>query len=178
MTIQVGADPANTLTSAERLASGKGWAPGDLFRDHSGNEWIYVQAGAAIAQNLLVRVLASAHQAVPFTSAGVAGTAGAVKCYAISASASIASGSYGWVMTKGTAGVLVSASATGTYVPTAGQLYALASAAATGRVSQTATSTHFAAIGLAVAATATTSTITSAVPVVFFDGITMTTVEA
>jgi hypothetical protein len=177
MTIQIGADPAQTLTSAERLVSGKGWAPGDIYRDHNGNEWLYVQAGAALGQNLIARVLASANQAVPFTSAGVNGTAGAVKCYAISASASIASGSYGWVMTKGTAAVKVTSSATGTYVPTAG-LLAVASAGTPGHVSQTATTTHFALIGLTVAATATTSTTASTVPVVFFDGIAMTTVEA
>lgn len=177
MTIQIGMDPSVTLTSAERLTTGKGWAPGSIARDRLGNEWIFVQASAALPQNKLVRVLASAHQAAAFTSAGVAGTAGAVKCYAISASASIASGSYGWVMTKGQAGITVSASATGTYSPGA-QLYALASAAVAGTVSSTATTTHFAAIGLTVGATSTASTIAVAVPVLFFNGITMTTVEA
>jgi hypothetical protein len=177
MSIQIGLDPSSVLTSAERLNTGKGWAPGSLARDRNGYEWIYVQAGAALPQNKLTRVLASAHQAFPFASAGVAGTAGAVKCYAVSASASIASGSYGWVMTKGQASLTVAASATGTYSPGA-QLYALASAAVAGTVSSTATTTHFAAIGLTVAATATTSTIASAIPVVFFGGITMTTVEA
>jgi hypothetical protein len=177
MTVQCGVNPSETLTSAERIASGKGWAPGDIARDHAGNEWLYVQSGVAIPQNVIVRVLASANQAVPFASAGVNGTAGAVKCYAVSASASIALGSYGWVMTKGTSAVLVSSSATGTYVPTA-QIYALASAATVGRVSQTATTTHFALIGATVATTATISTLTAAVPIVFFNGITMTTVEA
>lgn len=177
MTYVIGMDPATVLTSAERLTTGKGWAPGTIGRDRSGNEWIYVQAGAALPQNKLTRVLASAHQAFPFTSAGIAGTAGAVKCYAVSASASIASGSYGWVMTKGQAGITVSASATGTYSPGA-QLYALASAATSGAVSGTATTTHFAAIGLTVAATSTASTVSVAVPTVFFQGITMTTVEA
>lgn len=176
MTIQIGFNPSDTLTSAERLASGKGWAPGNITRDQNGNEWIYVQAGSAIPQNNIVRVLASAHQAAPFSSAGVAGTAGGIKCYAVSASASIASGSYGWVMTKGVAGVKVSASATGTYNSGA-QLYACLSAQP-GLVSATATTTHFALIGLTVSTTATTSTTASAVPVVFFGGITMTTVEA
>src|SRR5574338_369617 len=100
MGIQVGFDPSSTYTSAERLATGKGWAPGSTVHDANGNEWIYVQAGSAIPQNNLVRVLASANQANPFTSAGVLGTAGAVKVYAISASASISAGCYGWVMTK------------------------------------------------------------------------------
>lgn len=176
MTIQVGFNPSETLTSAERLASGKGWAAGSIARDQLGYEWLFVQASAAIPQYQVIRVLASANQAAPFTSAGVSGTAGAVKCYAISASASIASGSYGWVMAKGTAAVKCPASATGTYVPT-GQLYACASAQP-GLVSSTATTTHFALIGLTVAATATTSTTASTIPVVFFDGIAMTTVEA
>lgn len=172
MTIQIGFDPSQTLTSAERLTTGKGWAPGDISVDHAGNQWLFVQAGAACPQNQLIRVLASAHQAAPFTSAGVAGTAGAVKCYAVSASASIASGSYGWVMTKGRAALKVSASATGTYVPTAG-LLACASAQP-GLVSQTATTTHFALVGVTVETTATTSTTASAVSVVFFHGIKMT----
>ena len=152
-----------TLTSADRLASGKGWAPGNIAVDQNGNEWIFVQASAALPQNNLVRVLASANQAAPFTSAGVNGTAGAVKCYAVSASASIASGSYGWVMTKcrntGDAKLKVSASATGTYVPTAA-LFACASAQP-GLVSSTSTTTHFLLGGIVVAATATTSTTAS-----------------
>lgn len=177
MGIQIGFDPSVTLTSAERLATGKGWAPGNVAEDFHGNEWIFVQAGAACPQNQLIRVLASANQATPFTSAGVAGTAGAVKCYAVSASASIASGSYGWVMTKCRsvthgAALKVSASATGTYVPTAG-LLACASAQP-GLVSQTATTTHFALVGITVATTATVSTTGSTVPVVFYRGITMT----
>ena len=172
MAIQAGTDFAQTLTSAERLASGKGWAPGTVVRDRSGNEWIFVQAGPAVPQNNLIRVLASAHQAAPFTSAGAGGTAGAVKCYAISASASIAAGSYGWVMTKGTAAVKVSASATGTYGPAAG-LHACSSAQP-GLVSQSASTTHFALVGVTVATTATTSTTGSAVPIVFYNGIRMT----
>lgn len=176
MTIQAGFDPSQTYTSAERLTTGKGWAPGSVVRDRLGNEWLFVQAGAACPQNNLIRVLASANQAAPFTSAGVAGTAGAVKAYAVTASASIASGSYGWVMTKcnavGAAALKVSASSTGTYVPTAG-LLACASAQA-GLVSQTATTTHFALVGVTVATTATTSTTGSAVPVVFYNGIRMT----
>jgi hypothetical protein len=176
MTIQIGFDPSETLTSAERLASGKGWAAGNVASDQNGNEWLFVQAGAAIPQNNLVRVLASANQATVFTSAGVSGTAGAVKCYAVSASASIASGSYGWVMTKCRqylgAALKVSASATGTYVPT-GALYACASAQ-NGLVSSTATTTHFLLGGVTVATTATTSTTTTAVPVMFYHGIKMT----
>jgi len=176
MGIQIGFDPSVTFTSAERLATGKGWAPGNITEDRNGNEWIFVQAGAACPQNQLIRVLASANQATPFTSAGAAGTAGAVKCYAVSASASIASGSYGWVMTKcrsaGAAGLKVSASATGTYVPTAG-LLACASAQP-GLVSQTATTTHFALVGITVSTTATVSVTSQTVPVVFYRGITMT----
>ena len=176
MTIQIGFDPSVTLTSAERLATGKGWAPGNIATDRRGNEWLFVQAGAACPQNQLIRVLSPNSQATPFTSAGVAGTAGAVKCYAVSASASIASGSYGWVMTKcrtgGDAALKVSASATGTYVPTAG-LLACASAQP-GLVSQTATTTHFALVGVTVSTTATVSGTGSTVPVIFFHGIRMT----
>lgn len=177
MSIQIGFDPSQTQTSAERLTTGKGWAPGSVVHDRRGNEWLFVQAGSAIPQNNLVRVLASANQAAPFASAGAAGTAGAVKAYAVSASASIASGSYGWVMTKcqngGDAAIKVSASATGTYVPTAA-LLACASAQP-GLISQTATTTHFALVGITVSTTATTSTTASAVPVVFYNGIRMTT---
>lgn len=176
MGIQIGFDPSSTYTSAERLATGKGWAPGNVAEDRNGNEWIFVQASAAIPQNQLVRVLASANQAAPFTSAGVAGTAGAVKCYAVSASASIASGSYGWVMTKcraaGGAALKVSASATGTYVPTTA-LLACASGQP-GLVSLTATTTHFSLVGVTVSTTATVSGTGSTVPVVFFHGIRMT----
>jgi hypothetical protein len=171
MTIQIGFDPANTLTSAERLSSGKGWAPGSIARDRNGNEWMFVQAGAAVPQNTVVRVLASAHQAVVFSSAGIGGTAGAIKAYAVAASASIASGSYGWVMTKGTAAVKCIASGTGTYVPTAA-IYA-AGTGGTGLVTSTASSS-FALVGMSVAATATTSTTASTIPVVFYDGIQMT----
>lgn len=176
MTNISGFDPSQTLTSAERLATGKGWAPGSIAMDRKGNEWVFVQAGGAIPQYNVVRVLASANQAVVFTSAGLGGTAGAVKCHAISASASIASGSYGWVMTRcrdsGSCYVKCAASATGTYVPTA-LLYASGTAAA-GLVASTA-SGNFAMVGVSVAATATTSTTASTIPIVFFHGIQMTT---
>ena len=177
--IQAGFDPSSTYTSAERLATGKGWAPGSVANDKDGNEWIFVQAGSAIPQYNICRVLASATQAAPFTSAGVNGTAGAVLCYAVSASASISVGCYGWLMTKarktGAASVKVSASATGTYVPTAA-LYALASAQP-GLVSSTATTTHFLLAGMVVSATATTSGTGSAVPVLFYNGIRMTVAQ-
>ena len=176
MTIQIGFDPSQTQTSAERLTTGKGWAPGSVVTDRKGNEWLFVQASTALPKNNIIRVLASANQAAPFTSAGIAGTAGAVKAYAVSASASIASGSYGWVMTKcrngGDAAVKCSGSATGTYVPTAG-LLACASGQP-GLVSQTATTTHFSLVGVTVAATATTTTTASTIPVVFYGGIKMT----
>lgn len=168
MTIQIGFNPADTLTSAENISSGKGWAIGDLTRDHAGNEWIYVQAGVAIPQNQLVRVAASG-TAAPWTSAGAAGTAGGVRCNAISASASIALDSYGWVMTKGRASIKVIASSTGTIAPTS-RLFAAASANP-GLVTVTASTTEVQLVGLRIIATATTSTTGSAVPVVFFNGI-------
>lgn len=179
MGIQIGFDPSEALTSAERLATGKGWAPGNVAVDQKGNEWLFIQAGGAIPQYNIVRVLASANQAVVFSSAGVSGTAGAVKAYAVSASASIASGSYGWVMTKckdsGSCYVKCSASSTGTYVPTA-LIYA-SGTAAPGLVASTA-SINFALVGMVVAATATTSTTASTIPVVFFNGIQMTATHA
>lgn len=172
MTIQIGFDPSSPLTSAENIASGKGWGLGDLATDRNGNEWVFVQAGVAIPQNNVVRVLASG-TAAPWTSAGQLGTAGGIKCNAISASASIALDSYGWVMTKcrkaGDAAVKVIASSTGTIAPTS-RLYAAASANA-GLVTVTASTVNFALIGLRIVATATTSTTGSAVPVVFFNGI-------
>ena len=80
MTIQAGMNPAETLTSAERIASGKGYSAGDIVTDGNGNRCLYVQARGPVPQYNIVRVLASANQAVVFTSAGVGGRAGAVKC--------------------------------------------------------------------------------------------------
>lgn len=170
MTTQIGFNPAETLTSAENISSGKGWAIGDITRDYRGFEWIYVQASVALPQNNLVRVLASG-TAAPWTSAGAAGTAGGVLCNAISASASIASDSYGWVMTKGRAAIKVISSSTGTIAPTS-RLFAAASAAgSSGLVTTTATTSQAELVGLRIIATATTSTTGSAVGVAFFNGI-------
>lgn len=172
MTVQIGFDPSDTVTSANRTTMGKGFSLGTIVKDHKGQEWTYVQAGAAVPQYNIVRVLASG-TAAPWTSAGLSGTAGGIKCNAISASASIAADSYGWVMTKGESKVLVTASSTGTIVPTA-LLYCAVSANA-GKV-QTTASSGFALLGVSVIATATTSgtTTASAVPVAFWNGIQMT----
>jgi hypothetical protein len=172
MTVQVGFDPSQTYTSAENLTSGRGWARGSRVTDYRNQEWIYVQAGTAIPQNNVVRVHASA-TAAPWTSAGMLGTAGGIRCNAISASASIAADSYGWVMTRGEAAVKIIGSATGTIVPTA-LLYCAASANP-GQVTVTASTVNFAAIGLSIKATATTSTTASALPVVFWNGFQMST---
>lgn len=169
--IQIGFDPSDTITSANRIVTGKGFSIGTTVVDHRGYEWIYVQAGAAIPQNNLVRVLASG-TASPWTSAGAAGTAGGVLCNAISASASIAADSYGWLMTKGRAAIKVIASSTGTIAPTS-RLFAAASANP-GLVTVTASTTEVQLVGLRIIATATTSGTGSAVPVVFFGGIQVT----
>ena len=78
MTIQIGFDPSDTVTSANRTTMGKGFSLGTLVTDHKGQEWTYVQAGSAIPQYNLVRVLASG-TAAPWTSAGITGTAGGIR---------------------------------------------------------------------------------------------------
>lgn len=161
--MKIGYNPAEVLTTAENVAGGKGAAPLASFTDHNGFEWKRVVAGAAIPQYAVTIVRASG-TATPFSSANVAGGNGAPLAYGIAASASIASGSYGWVMTKGRAAVKVCASSTGTI---SGQLYACASANA-GLV-QTTASGGVKLTTLFAAATATTSTTASTVPVVFGD---------
>jgi len=117
MGTQIGANPAVTHTSADKIAGGIGFSPGDTYTDHNGYDWIYVQTTATpIPQFTLTRVLASA-TAFPWTSAGANGTAaagGAGLIHGFAASASIPASSYGWVMTKGVSGVRVSA--TGNYI--------------------------------------------------------------
>jgi hypothetical protein len=161
MTALIGFNPAETLTSAQQVTSGKGFGLGDRATDHNGNDWIYVQASAAIPQYNVAVVFASA-TARTFSSANVAGGTGGPMHYGIAASASIAADSYGWVMIKGKAAVKVCASSTGTI---SGQLYACASANA-GLV-QTTASGGVKLTTLFAAATATTSTTASTVPVVF-----------
>jgi hypothetical protein len=164
--MKIGFNPAEVLTSAENVTTGKGAAPLNSTVDQNGFEWVRVIAGAAIPQYNVVTVRASG-TATPFSSAAVAGGVAAAFKYGIAASASIASGSYGWVMTKGRAAVKVCASSTGTI---SGQLYACASANA-GLV-QTTASGGVKLTTLFAAATATTSTTASTVPVVFGDIIT------
>ena len=158
----VGVDTSLTLTSAE-LTQGKGYSIGNRFTDYQGNEWVYVIAGGSIPQYQVVTIFASC-TAVNFSSAAVIGTTVAPLAYGISASASIASGSYGWIMTRGKSKVRVAASSTGTL---SGQLYAEPSANA-GLVAITA-SGNILLKSLYCIATATTSTTASAVPVVFRD---------
>ena len=163
MTSLIGMNPAETLTSAQLATEGKGFGLGDRVTDHNGFDWIFVLAGGAIPQNQVVTVLSSA-TAINFSSAAVLGTTQAPLAYGVSASASIASGSYGWIMTRGRSAVRVSASATGTL---SGQIYAVASAAGAGLVTTSASTTHFLLKGMYAIATATTSTTASALPVVF-----------
>jgi hypothetical protein len=134
MTVQIGANPAETLTSAERITSGKGWSPGDRYTDHQGYEWVYVKAGATpVAQNYLVKILSNFE-----TTANTTATRAFADChgYAVAASASIASASFGWVMVRGVASVKVAA--TGTLV---GPLLVVATSATPGAVIVTATTT-------------------------------------
>jgi hypothetical protein len=166
MTTQIGFNPAEVLTSAENVITGKGAKPLETLTDHNRFEWVRVIAGAAIPQYNVVTVRASG-TATPFSSAAVAGGIGAALRYGIAASASIASGSLGWVMTRGRAAVKVCASSTGTI---SGQLFACASANA-GLV-QTTASGGVKLTTLFAAATATTSTTASTVSVVFGDIIT------
>jgi hypothetical protein len=164
--MKIGFNPADVVATADNITTGKGAAPLNSFTDHNGFEWVRVVAGAAIPQYNVVTIRASG-TATPFSSAAVAGGVAAAYKYGIAASASIASGSYGWVMTKGRAAVKVCASSTGTI---SGQLYACASANA-GLV-QTTASGGVKLTTLFAAATATTSTTASTVPVVFGDIIT------
>jgi hypothetical protein len=159
--MKIGFNPAEVLTTADNIT--KGASPLNSFTDQNGFEWVRVIAGAAIPQYNVVTVRASG-TATPFSSAAVAGGVAAAYTYGIAASASIASGSYGWVMTKGRAAVKVCASSTGTI---SGQLYACASANA-GLV-QTTASGGVKLTTLFAAATATTSTTASTVGVVFGD---------
>ena len=161
MTAQIGFNPAEVLTTADNTVSGKGAKAGQRYTDFNGNEWIRVHAAAAIPQ-YAVTIVRSSGTANPFSSAHVAGGNGAPLAYGIAASASIASGSLGWVMTRGRAAVKVCASSTGTI---SGQLYACASANA-GLV-QTTASGGVKLTTLFAAATATTSTTASTVAVVF-----------
>jgi hypothetical protein len=161
--IQIGMNPAEVLTSADNVITGKGAKPLQRFTDANGNQWVRCKAAAAIPQ-YAVTIVRSEGTATPFASANVAGGNGAPLHYGIAASASIASGSLGWVMTKGRAAVKVCASSTGTI---SGQLYACASANA-GLV-QTTASGGVKLTTLFAAATATTSTTASTVAVVFGD---------
>lgn len=157
----VGVMTDDNVSSTANSNEGKGFAVGATYVDKDGFEWMRVLAGAAIPQYAVVTVRASA-TATPFSSAAVGGGVAAARAYGIAASASIASGNFGWVMTKGRAAVKVCASSTGTI---SGQLYACASANA-GLVQVTA-SGGVKLTTLFAAATATTSTTASTVPVVF-----------
>jgi hypothetical protein len=124
MTSLIGTLKGDALSATANSTEGRGFTLGQRHTDAQGFEWIYVLAGAAIPQYAVVTVRSSA-TATPFASNGVAGGGNAPLAYGIAASASIGSGSYGWVMTRGRAAVKVCASSTGTI---SGQLYACASA--------------------------------------------------
>lgn len=99
-----GADPTTTMTATE-LLQGKGFTIGDTFTDKSGNEWMFVLAGSAITQYDCVRVTTA------FVADSITISNGAVPSVpAFATGAGIASGSYGWVLTRGSTSIRVAAS--------------------------------------------------------------------
>ncbi len=132
--VAIGANPAVTETSAERITNGRGFSPGDTYVDHNGYEWLYVKAGTTgVAQFYLVKVLTSFETTANFTATRALADSHA---WAVAASASIAADSFGWVMTRGVASVKVAA--TGTLV---GPFLVPATSASPGAVIVTATTT-------------------------------------
>ena len=107
MTAFVGANTADTYTSTQLTTGGKGFGLGDRYVDASGNEWLFVQASAAIAQYDVV-FSSSAYAATTLsTSNDARGNLVGV------AAVAFASGDYGWVQVKGptTMNVLASCAA-------------------------------------------------------------------
>lgn len=100
----IGAMPTNTFTSSTIL-QGKGFSVGDTNTTSDGNEWVFVQAGAAITAYSVVAV-DTAYTANPISS----GNASAPVMVGVAAVA-IASGEYGWVQQRGPCTIQVVASA-------------------------------------------------------------------
>lgn len=100
----LGANPTTTYTSAV-LAQGKGFGVGDAFEDASGNDWVFVQAGAAISI-YSVCAIDTAYAANPLSNAN----ASAPVMVGVAAVA-FASGEYGWLQQRGPCTIQVLASA-------------------------------------------------------------------
>lgn len=105
MSTVIGANYSATLSSAERLNSGKGFGLGDLSTDQDGNVWIYCQATAAVTANFFVIITAAFGATQITTTNGLLGLRVGVPA------AAMASGDYGWVQVFGPATVQVLASA-------------------------------------------------------------------
>lgn len=99
----IGADLSNPLAS---LDEGKGFGLGNRYCDHSGNEYLFVQANGAITANdvVIINEDYQADQADTTNSAGALGDRVGV------ASATFADDEYGWVQVKGTCTINVGSS--------------------------------------------------------------------
>lgn len=100
----MGARTDTTYSSAE-MAQGKAFGVGDSYEDAAGNEWVFVQAGAAITTYSVVSV-DSTYLAQPITNA----LASAPVMVGVAA-VSFLSGYYGWVQQRGPCTIQVLASA-------------------------------------------------------------------
>lgn len=101
----IGGNPLESYTSAELATVGKGFAVGDRFIDHTGNEFVYVQAGAGGITANFVAAIDEAYSAVMVsTSNDARGDLIGV------ARATIAASSFGWLQVKGVVDVQVAAS--------------------------------------------------------------------
>ena len=104
MTTLIGVDVLNPVTAAE-LTQGKGFGLGDRHIDRTGNEYVYVQAGAGGITANFVATIDEAYGAVMVsTSNDARGDLLGV------APATIAANSFGWVQVKGVCSVQVAAS--------------------------------------------------------------------
>jgi hypothetical protein len=104
MTTLIGVDILNPVTAAE-LTQGKGFGLGDRHIDQTGNEYVYVQAGAGGITANFVATIDEAYGAVMVsTSNDARGDLLGV------APVTIAASSYGWVQVKGVCNVQVAAS--------------------------------------------------------------------
>jgi hypothetical protein len=100
----IGVDTSNTIPPAALGTSGKAFGLGDRHVDHAGNEWVFVQASAAITGPGYVVRITPAYQAnMLATSNGSRGTLVGV------APVAFAANEYGWVQVKGTCPVRVAA---------------------------------------------------------------------
>lgn len=95
MSTIIGAKLSSSLSAAEATTEGKGFGLGDRHTDHAGNEYVYVEAGAAITIYDTVHV-SGAYVANSLTPA-LALTAGFIG----HAQVAFTTGERGWVMTRG-----------------------------------------------------------------------------